>query len=143
MSQFLRTLAEATRVSKPVSNYGSEFEHISGGEDPVWDDGGPEFLNGPSVSIPADAQQTHHLNQELFGGGSEVDYVPVPDPVPVPTSAPAPAPVLAAQSVEVRVPDEVQSAEQGDSEHWQTPAEHLHQVSHHSPYTSVFFFLPY
>ena len=103
-----------------MSNYGSEFEHISG-DDPGWpDEGGPaEFLTGPPISIPPDAQQTHHLNQELFGDDSEVDYVPGPGPGP-------------AQFTEVRQPDEVQSVEHSHSHSlppWQTPAEYPQQVS--------------
>ncbi|KAF8331882.1 uncharacterized protein EI90DRAFT_896854 [Cantharellus anzutake] len=114
VSQYLRTMAGTSRVSKPVSNYGSEFEHISGGDDGPWDEGPADILNGPPIAIPPDAQQTHTLNQELFGGSSDVDYVPAASP-------------------QVRQPDEIQSVDQEHSQQWQTPAEHAHQITASTP----------
>lgn len=67
-------MQNAQRVSKPVSNYGSEFEHMAG---TPWDTAkGMNLIGGRPVTIPADAQDMHDLNEELFGepGESELSY---------------------------------------------------------------------
>jgi hypothetical protein len=74
VSLFLKGMANAQRVSKPVSNYGSEFEHIAS---TPWDTAkGIGLMGGRPVTIPADAQDMHELNDELFnnGDGSELSY---------------------------------------------------------------------
>lgn len=67
-------MADAQRVSKPVSNYGSEFEHIPS---TPWDTAkNIGLMGGRPVTIPADAQDMHELNDELFNNGddSELSY---------------------------------------------------------------------
>jgi hypothetical protein len=67
-------MADAQRVSKPVSNYGSEFEHMAS---TPWDTAkGIGLMSGRPVTIPADAQDVRELNDELFNNGddSELSY---------------------------------------------------------------------
>lgn len=61
----------APRVAKPESNYGSEFDHMSNGG---WENnGGINLMSGPTIRIPADAQATHDLNEELFGQENDTE----------------------------------------------------------------------
>src|ERR1700733_12857399 len=67
-------MADAQRVSKPVSNYGSEFEHMAS---TPWDTAkNIGLMSGRPVTIAADAQDMHELNDELFNNGddSELSY---------------------------------------------------------------------
>lgn len=75
VSSFLRGMADVRRVSKPVSNYGSEFEHIASSPS-AWDSAKINLIGGRPVTIPADAQDMHDLNEELFNQGddSEMSY---------------------------------------------------------------------
>lgn len=65
---FLRGMADARRVSKPVSNYGSEFEHMASAP---WDSAKINLMGGRPVTIPPDAQDMHDLNEELFNNADE------------------------------------------------------------------------
>lgn len=62
-------MAAAQRVSKPVSNYGSEFEHMAGAAN--W---GDTVRGGRPITVPPDADDINELNQELFGDESEFSY---------------------------------------------------------------------
>lgn len=62
-------MQDVRRVSKPVSNYGSEFEHIASSPS-AWDSA-KNLIGGRPVTIPADAQDMHDLNEELFNGNDE------------------------------------------------------------------------
>ena len=97
-------MAEAPRVSKPLSNFGSEFDHMSGIV-PWETENHPDFMGGPPVNIPADAQATHELNEELFNQ----------DPNDSPLSYAAALGPQAYHEPEVRHPDEIQSVDQDRS----------------------------
>lgn len=110
----------AHRVAKPESNYGSEFDHMSAGgwENPVANN----LMSGPTIRIPADAQETHDLNDELFnqGNGTEMSYTGALEN-PNPNNVPAPEPDV----------DEVESIEQehAASTVYKTPAVHQKSAS--------------
>lgn len=61
-------MANARQVSKPMSNYGSEFEHMPSAP---WDSAKINLMGGRPVQIPDDAQDMHDLNEELFNNGDE------------------------------------------------------------------------
>ncbi|KAF8308396.1 hypothetical protein DL93DRAFT_1893206 [Clavulina sp. PMI_390] len=72
VSTFLRGMENVRRVSKPVSNYGSEFEHMPSAN---WESAQMSLMGGRPVTIPDDAQDIHDLNEELFNNGdSEMSY---------------------------------------------------------------------
>ena len=97
VSEFLRKLEEAVQLSKPGSNYGSEFDHISGEEDPYWDV--PE--ESPGVSPRSLSPGTED------GGASDQSVEPAFDsPTVSNLLAPSPVPVSPKSMVGTDLPEE-------------------------------------
>lgn len=55
-----------------------------------WENNAINLMSGPAIRIPADAQETHDLNEELFnqGEGTELSYSGALDPNNMPPIQP-------------------------------------------------------